>query len=400
MTETVESLTHLGLGKTDRDRLISGVLPGEEIEVRDDGSARILAPSPERVAPPCRHFKSCGGCSLQHASPDFVAQWKQGIVQKALRAHGLDVAFRPVLTSPAASRRRAKFAGRRTKKGALVGFHSKASDVIIETPDCCLVTPALQGSFEVLRDLTGIAASRKGEIALTVTESEAGLDIVVDTNQALTPQLRADLAILAQRYEVARLTWSDETVVTISPPLQTFGSSRVVPPPGAFLQATADGEEALAQEVLRICSGADHIVDLFAGCGTFTFPLATMASVDAFEGDAEMIDALDRGWRESHGLKRVRATTRDLFRRPLEPDELIAFDAAVIDPPRAGAAAQIDRLVASKVPTVAMVSCNAVTFARDASLLLAGGYRMGEVLVVDQFRWSSHVEMVAAFTRP
>lgn len=397
---TIESLTHLGLGRaSDGQSLLPRVLPGEEVDVAQDGTVRIVTPSPDRVAAPCRHFKSCGGCAMQHASDGFVAGWKQGIVEKALAARGVAAAFRPIATSPAQSRRRAKLSGRRTKKGAMIGFHAKGSDALVEVPDCKLLSPALMASFPALEALTLLAASRKGEIDLTVTETDQGPDILVETEKELTPQLRVELPALANRFGLSRLHWNDEPVVTINPPAQVFGGTAVVPPPGAFLQATRHGEASLLAAVEEITQGAARIVDLFSGCGTFSLPLAKRAEVHAVEGDKAMLAALDRGWREGFQLRRVTTEARDLFRRPLEADEFRHFDAVVIDPPRAGAEAQVATLSASGIKTIAMVSCNPVTFARDAQTLINAGYAMGWVQVVDQFRWSPHTEVVAPFTR-
>lgn len=397
---TIESLTHLGMGRASDGRaLLPRVLPGEEVDVAQDGTLRIITPSTARVAAPCRHFKSCGGCAMQHASDAFVADWKQDIVAKALSSRGLDPVFRPIVTSPARSRRRAKLSGRRTKKGAMIGFHAKASDTLVQVPECQLLSPALIASFPALEALTVLACSRKGEIDLTVTEAPLGADVLVGTEKELTPQLRVELAGLANQYGLSRLAWNDETVVMINPPAQDFGGTTVVPPPGAFLQATKHGEQTLLQAVLEITGKASRIVDLFAGSGTFTLPMAKQAEVHAVEGEKAMLDALDRGWREGHQLRRVTTEARDLFRRPLEADELRHFDAAVIDPPRAGAEAQIETLTQSDVKTIAMVSCNPVTFARDAQTLVDAGYALPWVQVVDQFRWSPHTEVVAAFTR-
>lgn len=399
MTLTIESLTHLGAGRAEDGTLVPRTLPGEVIALRDDGTAQILTPSAQRVAAPCRHFKTCGGCALQHATDEFVAGWKQQVVARALHAHGLEPVFRPVMTSPPQSRRRAKFSGRRTKKGAMVGFHARASDVLVAVPECQLVTPGLLAGIPMLEALTVIAASRRGEVALTVTESAAGLDVLVATDQRLTNELRIELAGFAQAHRLSRLTWVDETVVTMKPPVHVFGPARVTPPPGAFLQATREGEAALLAAVTDIVGGSDRIVDLFAGCGTFTLPFSTRSEVHAVESDKAMVAALDRGWREAKGLKRVTTEARDLFRRPLEPDELKGFDAAVIDPPRAGAASQVATLATSEINKIAMVSCNPVTFGRDVATLVEAGFAVDWVQVVDQFRWSAHVEMVASLTR-
>jgi 23S rRNA (uracil1939-C5)-methyltransferase len=397
---TIESLTHLGMGRaSDGQSLLPRVLPGEEVDVAQDGMMRIITPSVDRVAAPCRHFKSCGGCAMQHATDAFVAGWKQDIVAKAVRARSLDPQFREIATSPAQSRWRAKLSGRRTKKGAMVGFHTRASDTLVQVPDCQLLTPALIASFPALEALTVQACSRKGEIDLTVTEASTGPDVLVTTDKELTSQLRVELAALANQFGLSRLVWNDEPVVTINPPVQEFGGTGVVPPPGAFLQATKHGEATLLAAVEEITAKASRVIDLFAGCGTFALPLAKRAEVHAVESEAAMLKALDRGWREGHQLRRLTTETRDLFRRPLEADELRKFDAAVIDPPRAGAEAQIATLAESEVNTIAMVSCNPVTFARDARTLVDAGFDMPWVQVVDQFRWSPHVEIVAPFTR-
>jgi 23S rRNA (uracil1939-C5)-methyltransferase len=396
----IEGLTHLGLGKVDDGRtLLPRVLPGEEVSVAQDGTVRIITPSVDRVAAPCRHFKTCGGCAMQHATDAFVANWKQEIVRKAITAQGLTTVFRDIATSPPQSRRRAKFSGQRTKKGVLLGFHAKGSDVIIGVPDCQLVTPGLLAVRPVLEALIMFAASRKSQVGFTVTETTVGPDIAIETEKELTSQLRMELAVFAQNHGVARLMWGNEVIVTMTPPAQDFGGVSAVPPAGAFLQATHHGETALRDAVTEVTSGAKRIVDLFAGSGTFALPLSKNAEVHAVEGEADMIAALDRGWRDGKELKRVTSEVRDLFRRPLEPDELKKFDAAVIDPPRAGADAQIATLAASVVKKVAMVSCNPVTFARDAKALVGAGFTMNWLQVVDQFRWSPHVEVVASFTR-
>jgi 23S rRNA (uracil1939-C5)-methyltransferase len=395
----VEHLTHQGMGRTTEGKFVPRVLPGEEIELLDDGSARILTPSADRVAPPCRHYKSCGGCAMQHASDEFVAKWKVETVARALAAQGIEAEISGIETSPASSRRRAKLSGRRTKKGALVGFHGRASDVVVEVPDCRLLSPALLATLPALNDLTALAASRKGEVGLTVTESLAGPDIQIETDKELTGELRIELAALAQKHRIARLVWQDEQVVMIEPPLHRFGKAQVVPPAGAFLQATAEGEAALLRAVKQAVGGASKVADLFSGCGTFALPLAETAEVLAVEGEKAMVAALDRGWRETQGLKRVTSEARDLFRRPLLRDELARFDAIVIDPPRAGAEAQIAEIAASTIPLVAMVSCNPITFARDVKALIAAAFRIESLVVVDQFRWSSHIEVAAKLVR-
>ena len=201
-----------------------------------------------------------------------------------------------------------------------------------------------------------------------------------------------------EAHGLARLAWDHEVIAMRAPPVQRFGGALVVPPPGAFLQATKEGEKALTSAVLEATRGAQRVVDLFSGCGTLSLPLALQSEVHAVEGERDMVQALDAGWRKATGLKRVTTEARDLFRRPLMPDELAKFDAIVLDPPRAGAEAQVREIARAKRPVLAYVSCNPVTFARDAKVLVDSGYRLNWVQVVDQFRWSSHTELAASFT--
>jgi len=399
----ITRLGHLGDGIAEGPLFAPLTLPGEVVTARRDGDQlrdiKIITPSEHRVAPPCRHFKSCGGCQLQHASDTFLAAWKIDVVRTALAAQGIDADFAPIHVSPPLSRRRATFAARRTKKGAMVGFHAKGSNVITDIPGCQLLHPDLLLARPVAEALAIAGASRKQSLDVAVTLSLNGLDIAVSGGKPLDGPLRLELAQLAQAHDLARLAWEDEIIVTRLPPEQDFGGVTVTPPPGAFLQATQDGEGALRREVGQITKDAKRIVDLFAGCGTFSLPLARQAEVHAVEGSPAMMTALDAAWRHGSGLKAVSHEARDLFRRPLMPDELKPFGAAVIDPPRAGAEAQIAELCRSDIPVIAHVSCSPASFARDARTLLNAGFKMGQVQVVDQFRWSAHVELVAAFQR-
>lgn len=404
MTEVkIQRLGHHGDGIAEGPVFAPLTLPGERVSGEQDGqtlrNVKIIDPSSDRVAPPCRHFKSCGGCELQHASDEFVAGWKTETVTRALAAHGLETKLEPIFTAPAASRRRATLSARRTKKGALAGFHARASNVVVEIPECRLLAPDLMKALPVAEALAIAGSSRKAELSIAATLTNSGLDILVTGGKTLDAPLRVALAGLADTHDLARLTWDDETVVTRRPPEQMFGDIRVVPPPGAFLQATKASETALIETVQEIVGPARHVLDLFAGCGTFALPLARESAVHAVEGSHAMTDALDHGWRMAPGLKPVTTEVRDLFRQPLIPEDLARFDAVVLDPPRAGAEAQCAQLAHAAPMRVAYVSCNPVSFARDAALLCAGGYTLDHVRPVDQFRWSSHVELVAQFTR-
>lgn len=400
---TIDRLGHAGDGIAPGPVYVPRTLPGEVVEGNIDGTRmetpRIVVPSPDRVSAPCPHYRTCGGCALQHASDAFVAGWKADVVRRALTAQGIEAEVGPVETSPPGARRRATLSGRRTKKGAIVGFHGRASGALTAIPGCLLLAPALMRALPALEALTRLGAARSGEISLAITETQNGVDVAVDGAKPVDAPMMAGLAALADRHGLSRLTWNGEIVATLSPPVQDFGGVEVAPPPGAFLQATEEGRAALSAFAGTATAGAARIADLFAGSGTFSLPLAKGAEVHAVEGEAAALAALETGWRRAAGLKRVTIEVRDLFRRPLLPDELRRFDAAVIDPPRAGAEAQTRELAAAGPPVIAFISCNPATFARDAAILIAAGYAMGPVLVVDQFRWSTHVEVAARFSR-
>ena len=404
MTEvTINRLGLKGDGIADGPIYARLTLPGEVVTGDLQGSQllnpKIKVPSPDRIAPVCAHFRSCGGCQLQHASDEFVANWKQEIVRSALETQGLTTEFLPIHISSAQSRRRAVLTARRTKKSAMVGFHARASDVIVEIPGCTLLHPDLIAAQSVIAALAQVGASRKQPLAATLTQSTGGLDISVRNGKPLDGALQISLANLANAHDLARLTWEDEVIVTRRAPVQRFGKAEVVPPPGAFLQATVEAEQAMRNDVADIVGDSRFIADLFAGSGTFALALAERCEVHAVEGDAAMMHSLDQAWRKTEGLHKVTHEARDLFRRPLEPDELADFGAVVIDPPRAGAQAQVDRLAQSGVSKIAYVSCNPVSFSKDAKRLTDAGFVLKRLRVFDQFRWSAHVELVAEFTR-
>lgn len=397
-------LGHRGDGVTASGVFAPRSLPGETVEgavvAGRMESPRILTPSPHRVAALCRHYEACGGCALQHAADGFVTGWKQDQIVAALALHGVPApAFDPPHVSPPSSRRRATLAGRRLKSDVVVGFHARASATLTAVPACRVLHPELLAVLPVLQALTREGTGRRATLALAVARSAAGVDVAVRGGKPADGALAARLAAIACDAGLARLTWEGEVLAQLAPPAQTMGRARVVPPPGAFLQATAEGERALVAALTRWLGPARRIADLFAGCGTFALPLAEMAEVHAVEADAAMLAALEAGWRGAPGLRRVTVAPRDLFRAPLAPAELARFDAVVVDPPRAGMAAQAAALAASQVPVVLHVSCNPATFARDAAILCAGGFVLERVQLVDQFRWSPHVELAARFSR-
>lgn len=407
MTDThhITRLGHHGDGiaqGTDGPLFAPRTLPGETVtgDVLGDRiiAPKIVTPSTDRVAPPCPHYKRCGGCALQHAADPFVVDWKAGIVRDTLARAGITAEIAGVETSPPNSRRRAALSGVKTKKGAQVGFHVAGGPGVVEIPDCRLLTPALIAALPVLEQITRLAATRGGEVTLHVTDTLTGTDLAIEGAKPFGRDEMLALAPLAVHF--ARITWNGEPALQQTPPQIGLGRARVTPPPGAFLQATQAGQAALSARAVEILTGATRILDLFAGCGTFTFPLAEIAPVHAVEGERPLITALTQGRDYAKGLKAITTEARDLFRNPILPEDLTKFDAAIIDPPRAGAQAQVEQLVkAPNIHTIAFVSCNPGTFARDAATLTGAGFRMGPVTVVDQFRWSPHVELIAPFHR-
>ena len=336
---------------------------------------------------------------MQDRRDTDVAVWKREGIIRALRGAGIDVPVADTRTVPVSDRRRVKLAYQRTKKTSVLGFYGASSHTVIPVPDCKVARPEILASLPELADLLRLGAPRKRALSVTVTVSDAGLDISVADGKELDLPLREALGQAAETMSLARLVWNGEPVVQARPPVQRFGSAWVVPPAGAFLQASAIGEAMLRDAVIEAVGEAKTVIDLFAGCGAFSLPLAERATVTAIEGDAAMVAALDAGWRQAEGLRTLTAVTRDLFRRPMLADELNKFDAIVFDPPRAGAKAQAPEIAQSTVPVVVAVSCMPSSFSRDAATLIAGGYKLESVLPVDQFRWSTHIEMVGVFRR-
>lgn len=407
---TISSLGHLGDGVAETEAgqiFVPFVLPGERVRIRetDDGRAELLAivePSAARVKAPCRHFRQCGGCALQHVEAESYAAWKRAQVAAALASRGIEADIEQLIPAHARSRRRASFAATRTKKGVALGYYGRASHTIVAIVECPLVLPEIEAALGGLAHLVAPGLSRKGHASIAVTATEAGLDVAVTEGKEMDGPLRAELAKRASAIDLARLAWNGDMVAERRIPLVTLSGLKVAPPPGSFLQATAEGEAALVRLVIDGAGDARRVADLFAGCGTFTAALARKSSVLAVEGDKSQLAALDRAIRmqgPALGLKPVELVTRDLFRRPMLRSELEKIDAVVFDPPRAGATAQAEELAASKVPTVIGVSCNPATFARDARVLIDGGYNLVKVTPVDQFLWSPHIELVGLFRR-
>jgi 23S rRNA (uracil1939-C5)-methyltransferase len=350
----------------------------------------------------CRHFGICGGCSLQDVPSADYAAGKRALVQNALMAAGVSAEVLAPIIVPPRSRRRAVF---KFAKGE-IGFHAAKSHTIVDMHECLVVTPGL---FDLVQQLRTRLGFLKEPAELHITESLAGFDLAVHSPQKLNAAITTQMAEALTGLNVARAVFSNALVLETSAPEVEEGGVRVKLAPQAFLQPTREGEAALQARVQAIMGRAKTIADLFAGSGTFALPLAKRARVHAVEQDAPALAALAAAakhysvvapdGRVGPGLKPVTTEVRDLFKLPLTPAELNAFDAVVLDPPRAGADAQARMLAKSRVPAIAYVSCDAASFARDAALLLAGGYRIGPVTPIDQFLWSSHIELVAGFVR-
>jgi len=382
-------------------------LGGETVEVEEvhghPDRRRLLAveiPSPERIAPFCPHFGVCGGCAIQHWLPDRYRAWKHALVVEMLRQAKLEAEVAPLVDAHGAGRRRITLHARLGTHDVLkVGFAAANSHDVIPVDRCPILDPALKGAFEAAWALAEPLIKIGKPLDIQITATDNGLDIDVRGSGPLTTAMITTLSRIAEQHRLARLTRHGELVLMRNAPVVAIGPAQVTLPPGAFLQATAAGEQALAVLVEQHSGRAKNIADLFCGVGPFALRLAKKARIAAFDSDAAAVASLQKAAASSSGLKPVKAEARDLFRRPLMPPELRDYDTIVFDPPRQGAQAQSQQLAASKVPVVIAVSCNAATFARDAKTLVDGGYRLEGVTPVDQFRHTPHVELVARFSR-
>ncbi|HWL03611.1 MAG TPA: class I SAM-dependent RNA methyltransferase [Xanthobacteraceae bacterium] len=400
---TITAMGHRGDGLAAGSAFVPYALPGEIVAAEGDGERlslrEVIAPSPDRVAPVCDHFGTCGGCALQHWRAEPYLAWKQEQVGAALRQAGIAADVAMTRDAHGAGRRRAVFHARHAAQGTIVGFSAARSHQIVPIDRCPILAPEMSGALPAARAIAEQLRNTPKPLDIHVTATDSGLDIDVRGSGKLKPADHTALASLAARHGIARLTRHGEIVTQQTPPMLTMGPARVPLPPAPFLQATAAGESTLADLVTRHCAGAKTVADLFCGIGPFALRLAEQARVFAADSEAPAITALRQAAAHTPGLKPLDAQARDLFRRPLMPLELKRFDAVVFDPPRQGAEAQARQLAASTVRKVVAVSCNPATFARDAAILVGGGYRLVEVTPVDQFRYSPHVEVVAAFSR-
>ena len=389
MSEVIERIAGRGDGVTASGKFYPGAAPGDTVS--DEG----IAPGPHRAVPPCRHFGTCGGCQLQHIDDASYAAFVTDRIASALHEQRLPLPeFAAAHLSPPRTRRRASLRAERRGRQVLLGFNEGASHRIVDIRECHVLLPELFALVAPLRRLLGVVMPDRARATVTLTRADQGIDVTLAgfavegfvaleaINDFAGVQRLARLSI--DEGEGPSPRWCPE------PPTVTLSGVAVGLPELAFLQATADGEAALVAAVQAATTGAAKVADLFAGLGTFALSLG--AAVTAVEGSRDAVLALA-------ATRRVKVEHRDLFRRPLSSDELGAFDAVVLDPPRAGAREQAAMLAGSAIPRIAYVSCNPATFARDARMLVDGGYRLTCIVPVGQFRWSTHVELAATFVR-
>lgn len=379
-------------------------LPGERV-VADIESGRrqlveVLEPSPLRQAPLCKHFGACGGCALQHLGVEAYREWKRQRVVETLAQERIEAEVEPVLNAgtDVGVRRRAALSAVKAGGKLTLGFRRAHSHDLIDIEECPVLLPRLAASLPALRELLARLLPA-GEARILLTAADNGLDVVIESDAGKLSQFTPALAGLVDALGIIRIAHGGDLVFSAAQPKITLAGVPVDLPPGAFLQASAEAENAIATLAVTAIGKARSVADLFCGAGTFTFALARKAAVTAVESDRTLLAALENAARRASGLRPVKTLRRDLMREPLSPLELNAFDAVLFDPPRAGAYAQAKTLAASRVPKVVAVSCNPATFARDARVLLDGGFSLERVVPADQFVFSAHVELVAVFAR-
>ena len=394
----VVRLAARGDGVREDGRHVALTAPGDE--VAEDGA---ITPGPHHQAPPCRHFPRCGGCQLQHVDDESYAVFLVDRIAAALASQGL---ARPDIRaphlSPPRTRRRAALRAERIGSRVVLGFHEEGSHRIVDMQECQVLHPDLFAVVAPLRQLLATMLPRKGSAEVRLALADQGVDVLLTGVVAEGLAASEAITAFASEHRLARLAlddgygaqpwWEPDAVMV------TLGGVPVALPPGGFLQATADGQAALLAGVEEAVGGAATIADLFAGLGTFALPLAARAKVYAAEGARDPMLALKAA--AGRAQRPVFIEHRDLFRRPLDGKDLARFEAVVLDPPRAGAKEQMAALAgAAGVSRIAYVSCNPATFARDAKMLAEGGWRIEWIQPVGQFRWSTHVELVATFGR-
>lgn len=379
------------------------VVRGDVVEGRLEAMELVQA-SPERIAPVSPQYGDCGGCSLQHWAAGPYLDWKRDQVLLALARERIETEVEATVATPPGSRRRLALHARRGPDGrAILGFKARRSWRLVEVRTCPVADPRLEAAIPALTQLADAFLEHpKSAPTLHVTLTLTGLDVDVtgvERRTGFSGDARTRAIQAAVAADLARLSLAGETLVMTRQPMVAFGRATVALPAGGFLQAVPQAEAAMVDRAVAAVKGSRKIADLFCGAGTFTFPLAEVAPVLAADASAAGIAALKSGVPTTKGLKLITAEARDLFRRPMAPYDLRGCDAIVFDPPRAGALEQVGQIAQTKAAAVVGVSCNPVTFARDARVLIDAGFRLERVTPVDQFLWSAHVELVGVFRR-
>jgi len=375
--------------------------------MRDGGRAEvaeILAPSNDRVTPPCPHFGACGGCAVQHWRHEPYLAWKAEQIRRALGHEGIEAQFAAGFAAPPASRRRLALHARRGKGGVVIGFKARRSWDLVPIEVCPISDPRLVAAFPAMRRLAApFLEHPKSAPTLHVTWTATGLDVDVTGVERRSGGLSADARVRAAQAaasaDMARVSLAGEIIYQARLPMVRFGKAVVALPPGGFLQAVAAAEAEMARIAVEAVAGANKVADLYCGTGAFTFRLAEIASVHAADSFPGAVDALKSAIATAPGLKAITAEARDLVRRPVLAPEFKKIEAVVFDPPRAGALEQTREIALSKVGKVVAVSCNPATFARDARALIDAGFTLDRVHPIDQFLWSPHVELEGVFSR-
>lgn len=406
---SIEKVGFQGDGLTAGGLAVPLTLPGERVQARQGKDraelVEVIEASPDRVVAPCRHFSACGGCALQHWDMAAYSAWKREVVEAQLRRAGLETEVAPILTTPPASRRRVGLHARKQGRSVEIGYKMRRSWSLVPISECPIAEPAIVRALPHLRALAApLFEHPKSAPILHITASQTGIDIDISgvertRSGGLSADARMQIAMTAGEADFARVTMGDEILYEARKPRVTFGRAQVALPPGSFLQASAKSEADMVTLVKAGIAGASRVADLFCGAGAFTFPLAETAVVYAADGAGPAIASLKAAIATAPGLKTITSEVRDLFRRPLLAEEMKKLDAVVFDPPRAGAEAQTQEIARSDISRVVAISCNPQTFVRDAKILVVNGFSLDRVTPIDQFLWSSHVELVAVFSR-
>jgi 23S rRNA (uracil1939-C5)-methyltransferase len=392
--ETIVRVAAKGDGVTASGRHLPLAAPGDVV-----GADGALLPGPHRATPPCRHFRVCGGCQLQHLDDEVLAGFVRDRVVNAALAQGLEPGIvAPVHLSPPNSRRRTTLHAVNGGGRPLIGFREAGSHRVVDMRECHVLAPELFALVEPLRRMIG---RRQGRYALSIelALADQGVDCAIAGLEIEGLEQTEAMLDFCREQRLARLVldqgFGPEAIWEPEPVTVTLSGVGVPYPSGAFLQATPDGEAVLAGAAREWLSGAARVADLFAGLGTFAFAMdgAVLATEAARDAHLACRQAAARARRP------VEAVHRDLFRNPLRADELRGFDGVILDPPRAGAREQVAQIARSGVERVVYISCNPSSWARDAAMLRDAGYRLAELRPVGQFRWSTHVELASLFVR-